>query len=229
MDMRCPVRVICGPKRVNAKTSDIIYMYNGLYIVTKCWEEIAQLENMRSLLWTMCWVLKASGLKLHKWMLGFRAMLCASRNGGKIPFNIRGSIIRTQPLGYECGPSCKCPLLAKIELANMVFMTESRGWDLSPRDHVSSRSFICEYVGDLLDENEAERRIYNDENPTHNNNLKVVSDSSRRKDEDGLTVDVVKYGNVGRFINHSCLPNLYAQKIMYYHGDRRVPHITQKI
>ncbi|KAJ8537141.1 hypothetical protein K7X08_035542 [Anisodus acutangulus] len=46
-----------------------------------------------------------------------------------------------------------------------------------------------------------------------------------RKDEDGFTLDAVRYGNVGRFINHSCSPNLYAQNVMYDHDDRRVPHI----
>ena len=86
------------------------------------------------------------------------------------------------------------------------------------RDRVSSGSFICEYVGELLDEKEAESRIDNDEylfdvgnydeeipkrNPMRNNNLKVESDSLGRKDEDGFALTAVRYGNVGRFINHS--------------------------
>ena len=87
------------------------------------------------------------------------------------------------------------------------------------RDHVSSGSFICEYVGELLDEKEAENRIGHDEylfdignydeeipkrNVARNNNLKVESNSLTRKDEDGFTLDAIRYGNVGRFINYSC-------------------------
>ena len=62
-------------------------------------------------------------------------------------------------------------------------------------------------------------------NSMRDNNLKAEADSLRRKDEDGFALTAVRYGNVGRFINHSCSPNLYAQNVMYYHGDRRVPHI----
>ncbi|MCD7446773.1 hypothetical protein HAX54_016866 [Datura stramonium] len=117
---------------------------------------------------------------------------------------------------------------------------------------ISSHIFICEYVGELLDEKEAENRIdsneylfdlgnYDEEIPKRNaarsNNLKVESNSLQRKDEDGFTLDGARYGNVGRFINHSCSPNLYAQNVMYDHGDMsaqivmydhgdmRVPHI----
>uniref|UniRef100_A0A803Q1Y1 SET domain-containing protein n=1 Tax=Cannabis sativa TaxID=3483 RepID=A0A803Q1Y1_CANSA len=34
-------------------------------------------------------------------------------------------------------------------------------------------------------------------------------------DESGFAIDAAKYGNVGRFIDHSCSPNIYAQKILY--------------
>ncbi|KAH0702422.1 hypothetical protein KY290_017720 [Solanum tuberosum] len=54
---------------------------------------------------------------------------------------------------------------------------------------------------------------------------KVESSSFKRKDEDGFTIDAAIYGNVGRFINHSCSPNLCAQNVMYDYGDKRVPHI----
>ncbi|PHU22380.1 hypothetical protein BC332_07487 [Capsicum chinense] len=172
---------------------------------------------------------------------------CASRNGGEIPFNTRGSILRAKALVYECGPSCKCPPSCKNRVSQHgpryhleVFKTESRGWGLRSRDYISCGSFICEYVGELLDEREAENRIDRDEylfdvgnydeeipkrNVARNNNLKVESNYLQMKDEDGFTLDALRYGNVGRFINHSCSPNLYAQNVMYYHGDRRVPHI----
>ena len=37
-------------------------------------------------------------------------------------------------------------------------------------------------------------------------------------------IDAVEYGNVGRFVNHSCSPNLYAQNVLYDHEDKRMPH-----
>lgn len=44
-------------------------------------------------------------------------------------------------------------------------------------------------------------------------------------EEKGYTVDASKHGNVGRFINHSCSPNLYAQNVLYDHDDKSMPHI----
>ncbi|KAJ9536887.1 hypothetical protein OSB04_029620 [Centaurea solstitialis] len=42
---------------------------------------------------------------------------------------------------------------------------------------------------------------------------------------DGFTIDAAHFGNVGRFINHSCSPNLYAQNVLYDEEDKRMPHI----
>uniref|UniRef100_A0A3Q7FLM4 Uncharacterized protein n=1 Tax=Solanum lycopersicum TaxID=4081 RepID=A0A3Q7FLM4_SOLLC len=326
MDLGYPVRVICGRQRLNGEKSDTRYIYDGLYTVTKCWEERASTEKYifkfelkrnlgqpklnRELVSRPAKLVKVTHSCVNKstksvmqsefvvdydvsqgkekipirvvnaidderlppftyitnmqypdWYYISRPQgcnctsgcsdseqcSCASRNGGEIPFNTRGSIVRAQPLVYECGPSCKCPPSCKNRVSQHgpryhleVFKTESRGWGLRSRDHVSSGSFICEYVGELLDEKEAENRIDNDEylfdignydeeipkrNVARNNNLKVDSNSSMRKDEDGFTLDAIRYGNVGRFINHSCSPNLYAQNVMYYHGDKKVPHI----
>ncbi|KAH0702430.1 hypothetical protein KY285_016708 [Solanum tuberosum] len=326
LDMGYPVRVICGRQRVNGEKSDIRYIYNGLYTVTKCWEEraptgkyifkfelkrnLGQPKLARELMSRPVKLVKVNQFRVNKakksilqsefvvdydvsqgkekipipvvnaidderpspftyitnmqypdWYyisrpqgcnctsgcLDSEQCSCASRNGGEIPFNTRGSIVSAQPLVYECGPSCKCPPSCKNRVSQHgpryhleVFKTESRGWGLRSRDYVTCGRFICEYVGELLDEKEAENRIGHDEylfdignydeeipkrNVARNNNLKVESNSLMRKDEDGFTLDALRYGNVGRFINHSCSPNLYAQNVMYYHGDKRVPHI----
>ncbi|KAG5616491.1 hypothetical protein H5410_016315 [Solanum commersonii] len=92
-------------------------------------------------------------------------------------------------------------------------------------DHVYDKNRNLKRKNCRCGSRKCEGRINPKRNPTRNNNLKVESDSLRRKDEDGFTFDAIRYGNVGRFINHSCSPNLYAQNVMYYHGDRRVPHI----
>nr|XP_010318182.1 histone-lysine N-methyltransferase, H3 lysine-9 specific SUVH6-like [Solanum lycopersicum] len=326
MELGYPVRVICGRQRVNGEKSDTRYIYDGLYTVTKCWEEraptgkyifkfelkrnLGQPKLARELVSRPAKLVKVNQFCVNKakksilqsefvvdydvsqgkekipilvvnaidderpspftyitsmqypdWYyisrpqgcnctsgcLDSEQCSCASRNGGEIPFNTRGSIVRAQPLVYECGPSCKCPPSCKNRVSQHgpryhleVFKTESRGWGLRSRDYVTRGRFICEYVGELLDEKEAENRIGHDEylfdignydeeipkrNVARNNNLKVESNSLTRKDEDGFTLDALRYGNVGRFINHSCSPNLYAQNVMYYHGDKKVPHI----
>ncbi|KAJ8754297.1 hypothetical protein K2173_002748 [Erythroxylum novogranatense] len=172
---------------------------------------------------------------------------CMEKNGGEIPYNHNGAIVEAKPLVYECGPSCKCPSSCYnrvsqhgIKFQLEIFKTESRGWGVRSLNSIPSGSFICEYIGELLEEKEAERRTGNDEylfDIGNNYNDKSlwsglsipmldVQASSHEVQKDGsFTIDAAEYGNVGRFINHSCSPNLYAQNVLYDHDDKRMPHI----
>ncbi|KAK9198299.1 hypothetical protein WN944_013483 [Citrus x changshan-huyou] len=95
----------------------------------------------------------------------------------------------------------------KVQLE--IIKTEAQGWGVRSLNSIPSGSFICEYAGELLEEKEAERRTSNDE---------YLFDV-------GNNYNDVEYGNVGRFVNHSCSPNLYAQNVLYDHEDKRMPHI----
>ncbi|KAI3468262.1 hypothetical protein Pfo_024925 [Paulownia fortunei] len=165
---------------------------------------------------------------------------CAVRNGGEIPFNRNGALVETKLLVYECGPHCKCPPSCYnrvsqrgIKFQLEIFKTESRGWGVRPLTSIPSGSFICEYAGELLEDKEAEQRIGNDEYLFDIG--QNYSDSSVKPEEQaisavlmeegGHTIDAAQYGNIGRFINHSCLPNLYAQNVIYDHDDRKMPHV----
>ncbi|KAK4734254.1 hypothetical protein R3W88_008515 [Solanum pinnatisectum] len=190
MDLGYPVRVICGRQRVNGEKNDIRYIYDGLYTVTKCWEERAP-----------------TGKYSFKFEL--------KRNLGQ-PKLTRELVSRPAKLQYnkDAGmPSNECFLLLGMERS-----FNTRG---SASIEAENRIDHDEYLFDIgnYDEEIPKRNV------AHNNNLKVESNSLMRKDEDGFTLDALIYGNIGRFINHSCSPNLYAENVMYYHGDKRVPHI----
>ncbi|XP_058086745.1 histone-lysine N-methyltransferase, H3 lysine-9 specific SUVH6-like [Magnolia sinica] len=173
---------------------------------------------------------------------------CAVKNGGEIPFNYNGAIVEAKPLVYECGPSCKCPPSCYnrvsqhgIRFQLEIFKTKLRGWGVRSLTSIPSGSFICEYTGELLQDKEAEQRTGNDEylfDIGHNysdhslwdglSNLipDLQSNASCEVVEDvGFTIDAAQHGSVGRFINHSCSPNLYAQNVLYDHDDKRMPHI----
>ncbi|XP_042422174.1 uncharacterized protein LOC122009925 [Zingiber officinale] len=169
--------------------------------------------------------------------------VCAVRNGGEIPFNHDGAIVEAKSLIYECGPSCKClPSCYNrvsqrgIQIPLEIFRTETRGWGVRSLSSITSGSFICEYVGELLQDKEAEKRI-NDEylfDIGHNYDHSLpegfsstMTGSSRLEmlDNVNFTIDAAEYGNVGRFINHSCTPNLYAQNVVYDHDNERIPHV----
>ncbi|KAL0910100.1 hypothetical protein M5K25_021039 [Dendrobium thyrsiflorum] len=172
---------------------------------------------------------------------------CAVKNGGEIPFNFNGAIVQAKPLIYECGPSCKCSISCHnrvsqrgIRMQLEIFKTRGRGWGVRSLKSITSGSFICEYVGELLQDGEAEQRT-NDEylfDIGHNyddrslwedlpNYIPGLQSSSvcDTVESVGFTIDAAECGNVGRFINHSCSPNLYAQNVLYDHDDKRMPHI----
>ncbi|XAR70531.1 Histone-lysine N-methyltransferase [Bertholletia excelsa] len=171
---------------------------------------------------------------------------CVVKNGGEIPYNYNGAIVEAKTLVYECGPSCKCPSSCYnrvtqhgINIQLEIFKTELRGWGVRALTSIASGSFICEYIGELLEDKEAEQR-QNDEylfdiGQNYNDcslngglsslNPGAHSRSTEDVDEGGFTIDAANYANVGRFINHSCSPNLYAQNVLYDHDDKRMPHI----
>ncbi|KAK9927696.1 hypothetical protein M0R45_024868 [Rubus argutus] len=172
---------------------------------------------------------------------------CAVKNGGEIPYNFNRAIVEAKPLVYECGPSCKCPPSCHnrvsqygIKFQLELFKTKSMGWGVRSLNSIPSGSFICEYIGELLEEKEAEARTGNDEylfdigNNYNDNSLwdglltlmpDAQSSSYEVVEEGCFTIDAAWKGNVGRFINHSCSPNLYAQNVLYDHEDNRIPHI----
>eukprot|EP00253_Pinus_taeda_P015100 PITA_15100 len=175
---------------------------------------------------------------------------CASKNGGEFPFNYDGAIVYPKPIVYECGPSCKCRGTCHNRVSQHgvrhtleVFKTDKRGWGVRSLDSIPSGSFICEYTGNLLSDTEAEKRVGNDEylfdigrncnsrdQSLWSDLLSLMPDIEARATSDmvedgGFMIDAAKCGNVGRFVNHSCSPNLYAQNVLYDHDDRKLPHI----
>ncbi|KAJ8557936.1 hypothetical protein K7X08_004702 [Anisodus acutangulus] len=169
-----------------------------------------------------------------------RKCSCAVKNGGEIPYNRNGAIVEVKTLVYECGPHCKCPPSCYnrvsqqgIKVPLEIFKTNSRGWGVRALTSIPSGTFICEYAGELLQDKEAERRIGNDEylfDIGQNYSDCSVNSSGQAElsevvEEGGYTIDAAQYGNIGRFINHSCSPNLYAQNVLYDHEDKKMPHI----
>ncbi|XP_006660567.3 uncharacterized protein LOC102720354 [Oryza brachyantha] len=172
---------------------------------------------------------------------------CAVKNGGEIPFNFSGAIVEARPLIYECGPSCRCPPTCHnrvsqhgIKITLEIFKTGEKGWGVRSLSSISSGSFVCEYTGEILQDNEDDQ-VENDEylfDIGHNYHDEVwegsksgiygLESSTSETTEDGgegTTIDASKCSNVGRFINHSCSPNLFAQCVLWDHDDLKIPHI----
>ncbi|XVF54864.1 hypothetical protein PTKIN_Ptkin05aG0215300 [Pterospermum kingtungense] len=154
---------------------------------------------------------------------------CFIKNGGDT-YNYEERLIKAKPFIIECGPSCKCftSCINRVSQRGIrfpleVFKTKTRGWGVRSRSFIPCGSFICEYTGEILREKEAERRIGDDEylfDLVNNHGGR----SSRGKNK-CFTIDAARFGNVGRFVNHSCSPNLFPQNVLFDHNNESMPHI----
>ncbi|XP_029129582.1 histone-lysine N-methyltransferase, H3 lysine-9 specific SUVH5 isoform X2 [Cajanus cajan] len=145
---------------------------------------------------------------------------CIAKNGGRMPYDSKRTLVSPMDssLIYECGPSCKCFSSCTnrvtqhgIQFQLEIFMTELKGWGVRTRSYIPSGSFVCEYIGEVSKDKEAGSRLgFSD----------YIFDMGVGKD----FIDGTKSGNIGRFINHSCSPNLHAKNIVYNHNDKNLPH-----
>lgn len=93
-----------------------------------------------------------------------------------------------------------------------------RGWGLRTQEQIREGEFVIEFVGEVIDRAESERR---------------VAESSRLGERDlflvqlsggptnGLFIDCSTKGNASRFLNHSCAANCEIQ-VWSVNGEKRV-------
>ncbi|KAL4232100.1 Histone-lysine N-methyltransferase [Mactra antiquata] len=123
---------------------------------------------------------------------------------------------------YECHPAL-CPVGEKCENQfftkrlyppQQPYKTEGRGWGLKAMADIKKGQFVNEYVGDLIDEEECRRRLEKSHEEDIHNFYMMTLDMDR-------IIDAGPKGNLSRFMNHSCDPNLETQK-WNVNGDVRV-------
>ena len=88
-----------------------------------------------------------------------------------------------------------------------------KGLGLYANEDIECNSFVIEYVGEVIGEPERQKRMANDY--ANNKNFYIVQFHGGREAD---SIDATARGNVARFVNHSCAPNMRLDKWIV--GDR---------
>ncbi|WOH06305.1 hypothetical protein DCAR_0625730 [Daucus carota subsp. sativus] len=151
---------------------------------------------------------------------------CIQINEGFIPYVSPGVLVSRKTMIHECGSSCLCPLTCRNRVSQAglkvhleVFKTKNKGWGLRSWDPIRSGQFICVYGGEAIDTSKTMELRGEEDNY-------YIFDSTRAYPSvecfpDGhaevplpLVINAYRSGNVARFMNHSCSPNVFWQPVV---------------
>ncbi|CAG0883630.1 unnamed protein product [Darwinula stevensoni] len=139
------------------------------------------------------------------------------------------------------------PMQTKLEL----FKTSRKGWGVRTLNDIPKGSFVCAYAGELLTSDMADMTGKKD-GDEYFCDLDYMEVAAKTKDgyesdvqeplsdseEDGgsmwcglddagsYVMDAKYMGNIARYMNHSCEPNIFVQSVFVDTHDPRTPWIT---
>ncbi|PIA55585.1 hypothetical protein AQUCO_00700118v1 [Aquilegia coerulea] len=154
---------------------------------------------------------------------------------GRFPYDKEGRIILEEGyLVYECNASCSCDkscpnrvLQNGVQVKLEVFKTQNKGWAVRAGETILRGTFVCEYIGEVINDEEANKRHSNSEDCSYLYKIDARSDDMNEIAEGVVShvLDATRYGNVSRFINHSCSPNLICYQVLVESMDCQLAHI----
>ncbi|XP_065852543.1 uncharacterized protein [Euphorbia lathyris] len=181
---------------------------------------------------------------------------CVRLNGSDFPYVEKkdgGRLIEPKDVVFECGPGCGCGpnCVNRVSQREMkyqleVYRTMNKGWAVRSWDFIPSGAFVCEYIGVIRKSSELDTVSENDfifqidcwqtmkeiggrerrQGDVSKRARSLVDKVDEAEIETEFCVDGAARGNVTRFINHSCDPNLFVQCVLSSHHDIRLARIV---
>ncbi|KAG2243967.1 hypothetical protein Bca52824_094193 [Brassica carinata] len=174
---------------------------------------------------------------------------CIRKNGGDFPYSGNGVLVSRKPMVHECSPACLCPGCKNkvtqmgVKLKLEVFKTANRGWGLRSWDPIRAGSFICIYAGEARDKSKVQQptmanddytfdttRVYTPFRWNYEPALADEDASEEMSEEPQLPLPLIisakNVGNVARFMNHSCSPNVFWQPVTYENNGQLFLHVA---
>ncbi|GAV05619.1 hypothetical protein RvY_15719 [Ramazzottius varieornatus] len=120
----------------------------------------------------------------------------------------------------SCGPDCGNRVVQKgVTCSFQVQKTQNRGWGLFAASFIPEGSYLGDYCGEIIRDEEANER-------KHRDVYLFELSNSDGKAEEVFCVDACQYGNMTRFMNHSCEPNAIPFWLFADSQDQRYPRIA---
>ncbi|KAL6611200.1 hypothetical protein ACP70R_039128 [Stipagrostis hirtigluma subsp. patula] len=172
---------------------------------------------------------------------------CAGRNGGEFAYDKTGVLLRGKPLVYECGPYCRCPPSCPNRVSQKglqhrleVFRSRETGWGVRSLDLIKAGTFICEFSGIVLTQQQSELVAANGDCLVRPNRFpprwldwgdisdvypEYVAPDHPALPELNFAIDVSRARNVACYFSHSCSPNVFMQFVLFDHYNASYPHL----
>ncbi|XP_023955080.2 histone-lysine N-methyltransferase SETMAR [Bicyclus anynana] len=199
---------IPGPTEETLEGSDIARNFNSqLTHCCTCNDKCLQ---------DCCECLKISG--------GANYTLIQNHTKGVYIMNRKNNVTCTYPV-IECSELCRCSdncgnRLVQKGPINSLYVKPSenklKGLGLYTNTYIPKGSFICEYAGEVLTKSQAMSRYHYNEKHGRMNYIFCLNEHVAGKTTQ-MYIDPSSFGNIGRYINHSCEPNCEIVPVRFYY------------
>jgi histone-lysine N-methyltransferase SETMAR len=157
---------------------------------------------------------------------------CILASGKSPSYDDSGRLINKFGPIVECRSSCLCgesSCLNRIvqrgpnQNLEIRLTIDGKGFGVFCNKSISIGEFVCEYAGEIIGEQEAESRSREDQKAKRDNYIYWIREKYGEENVTQTIVDPTALGNIGRYLNHSCDPNLLACPVRV---DCLVPRIA---
>lgn len=113
---------------------------------------------------------------------------------------------------FECNSLCKCSrhcgnrIVQHGPIDGLVIKNCQKGKGLFSANLISTGTFLCEYAGEIITKTQAVNRLKMNLQRGNMNYIFCLNEYCNENVNQTI-VDPSQFGNIGRYINHSCEPN----------------------